>query len=638
MKKILLSLALMAMCATTVSAQLIQRNPAAQLLTPRAAKAPAAKVLGPNQLYMGPYVSDALAEYGMGLTGSSGIFKQGTILPIEMVQAFEGGVVKAIRFGLCAAVSDGGVFVYPVTSLSPLTLGEPLAEQLVASTTIGWNQVELENPFTISTEGIVGLMIGYQYQQKKGTANDCYPISVVQEGTILPSYTNAPGVTNGWQDIGLSEYGNLSVQAIVESENFPQYNLTMRNLQAYNYAKVSDGLQFSVNLSNYGIAEALTDYTIEMLVDDQVMGTIDSPMPLNIAGSVYQGICPLEGVTTGQHTFTLRAKTVAGEQVTDATELTATFAAYIEGFERQRHLVEQFTSTTCTWCPLGTAVLKAMREMMGDKMAWVAIHTNIPNQGDPFVIAKGTNLATYLGANSAPIAAFDRFDAELTGSLCQSLGYYEQYTQMAAEMIKEVYFDNNPTPALATVKIEPTYNEADRKLAIKVSGQLSEDFSTIFGTNMGLTVYVTEDSLVARQINQGVYDNNYVHENVLRAIPSAYNGDLISVSGKTEYEKGYMVTLNSAWKPEKMHIVAQVHLRGAGTNKNVINCEMVPLLKPVGVTGDVTGDGVVDIADVNAVINIMLGKAEQTAAADVTGEGAVDIADVNAVINLMLGK
>ena len=57
-----------------------------------------------------------------------------------------------------------------------------------------------------------------------------------------------------------------------------------------------------------------------------------------------------------------------------------------------------------------------------------------------------------------------------------------------------------------------------------------------------------------------------------------------------------------------------------------------------GVTGDVTGDGQVDIADVNAVINMMLGKASQTAAGDVTGEGSIDIADVNAVINLMLGK
>lgn len=57
-----------------------------------------------------------------------------------------------------------------------------------------------------------------------------------------------------------------------------------------------------------------------------------------------------------------------------------------------------------------------------------------------------------------------------------------------------------------------------------------------------------------------------------------------------------------------------------------------------GIQGDVTGDGEVDIADVNAIINVMLGKADETPVADVTGDGQVDIADVNAVINIMLGK
>ena len=51
---------------------------------------------------------------------------------------------------------------------------------------------------------------------------------------------------------------------------------------------------------------------------------------------------------------------------------------------------------------------------------------------------------------------------------------------------------------------------------------------------------------------------------------------------------------------------------------------------------DITGDGRVDIADVNAVINMMLGKS--AAPGDVTGDGKVDISDVNAVINAMLGK
>ncbi len=55
---------------------------------------------------------------------------------------------------------------------------------------------------------------------------------------------------------------------------------------------------------------------------------------------------------------------------------------------------------------------------------------------------------------------------------------------------------------------------------------------------------------------------------------------------------------------------------------------------------DTNGDGKIDIADVNLVINAMLGKAAgdvQLTACDITGDGHVDIADVNAVINAMLG-
>ena len=57
--------------------------------------------------------------------------------------------------------------------------------------------------------------------------------------------------------------------------------------------------------------------------------------------------------------------------------------------------------------------------------------------------------------------------------------------------------------------------------------------------------------------------------------------------------------------------------------------------------GDINGDGQVDISDVNAVINIMLGKAQASSFignADVTGDNNVDISDVNAIINIMLGK
>ena len=60
---------------------------------------------------------------------------------------------------------------------------------------------------------------------------------------------------------------------------------------------------------------------------------------------------------------------------------------------------------------------------------------------------------------------------------------------------------------------------------------------------------------------------------------------------------------------------------------------------------DVDGNGTVDVADINAAINVMLGKESLTpdpspegeGRCDVTGDGKVDIADINAIVNAMLG-
>ena len=72
--------------------------------------------------------------------------------------------------------------------------------------------------------------------------------------------------------------------------------------------------------------------------------------------------------------------------------------------------------------------------------------------------------------------------------------------------------------------------------------------------------------------------------------------------------------------------------KGADVWKNFFN------VSNVVIRGDINGDDMVDVADVNGVINMMLGKAEQTNAGDINGDGQIDVADVNAVINLMLGK
>lgn len=54
--------------------------------------------------------------------------------------------------------------------------------------------------------------------------------------------------------------------------------------------------------------------------------------------------------------------------------------------------------------------------------------------------------------------------------------------------------------------------------------------------------------------------------------------------------------------------------------------------------GDVNGDGQVTIADVTALIDLLLGNGTAPAAADVTGDGQVTIADVTALIDMLLGS
>ena len=59
---------------------------------------------------------------------------------------------------------------------------------------------------------------------------------------------------------------------------------------------------------------------------------------------------------------------------------------------------------------------------------------------------------------------------------------------------------------------------------------------------------------------------------------------------------------------------------------------------PVGpepLTGDVNGDGEINIADVNTVIDVILGGGENKLA-DVNGDGEINIADVNALIDIIL--
>ena len=64
----------------------------------------------------------------------------------------------------------------------------------------------------------------------------------------------------------------------------------------------------------------------------------------------------------------------------------------------------------------------------------------------------------------------------------------------------------------------------------------------------------------------------------------------------------------------------------------------MPSGNPTFLRGDVNGDGKVNVSDVTALINMILGITPMNQArGDVNGDGKVNVSDVTALINIILG-
>lgn len=310
-----------------------------------------------------------------------------------------------------------------------------------------------------------------------------------------------------------------------------------------------------------------------------------------------------------------------------------------ETFPRQKHLIELLTSQGCIYCPLGEDVLNLLYQTpeLSEKIAWASLHIDI-TVNDIFCTAKSSAICTYLGGTAFPSAAFNRKDYTGAGALPIVVSAVGENIPPMVQALSQMLIDDN-APVMANIKMDATYDETTRALKIDVSGQTTDNFTATYGSNVGLTVYLTEDSLVARQLQpNGSWVSDYVHNHVLREVASGIQGDKITITNGT-YQKSFSKTLKEAWNVNNMHVIAFLHRKGTtASTREVINCEMIALRDLLAIKGDIDGDRKVDIADVNAAINIMLGKIDYNAAADLNGDGQIDIADVNAVINMMLNR
>ncbi|MBQ9556021.1 MAG: Omp28-related outer membrane protein [Muribaculaceae bacterium] len=605
---------------------------------PQRFTAPARVTLEENQKIMGHYDSDSYTTDGLGITSLAGTRSLGTILTPDELSMFKGGEIVKFRVALAASTTVSRVFVAPVSANGSIATATSWTCSVKA---VGWNEIELSTPYEINLADDESLMIGFDYAQTSSN----YPISAVDEGEIYPTYLF---YNNAWQDVGLDQYGNLSIQCVVEKDDYPDYMVNASKLSTPNYIKAGEAIPFRFYSRNLGVLASIPAEACSygLLIDGELVATITNPTELTHNNVEIEGSIPSEGISTGQHVLTVTVESVNGEAVATAFSSSKTFTLYENGFPRQMHLLEQFTSTYCTYCPLGNSMLQILMSLRDD-VAWVGIHGNM-NGTDPMRTLQCDSIMQYQGGSSYPSASFNRSTGwESDDAVVTGIGYYEEYHQAAAEELSSFFDYLGESPSFATVHINSTYDAETRQAVITVDGELTPDFDDMMGPDSKLTVYITEDGVTARQLNMGQWVSNYVHNGVMRVALNSVMGSNLNRDGDS-YKNEFTYTIPSAWKAENLNVVAFISrplanaLGGDYTNIYVNQANKRKLGEcdePSALRGDVNQDGEVTIDDVVDLIDILLqGDDAPLTVADCNGDGEVTIDDVVDLIDYLLSN
>ena len=418
-----------------------------------------------------------------------------------------------------------------------------------------WNEVYFDKALNVS-DVVTGLFVGYTYKQKTTASGDqyteaCFPLAAGQGSGTVAVYGD---LGKGTAFYSLNTGGLvLCVQVIVEKEGGFADDLGMVGVATSPMLRPTDKLPLQFYAKNYG-SNACKAASFDITIDKQVVANVAIPEGATIGGETTGFNASLNlseyDIENGTHLLGVQVKTVNGEAAsgyTDDDVAYTQFRTYSETASRQYNLLEHFTSSTCTYCPFGYDMLRALQRQRDD-VAWVAIHGTMDESNpDPYEIADATQTIMAYSIDGYPQANLNRFPVTNDGTLAVTIATDDP--EGMATSIGNVFDQiDEIVPSQVKLDIEanftsgarPTFNPGTLKITVKGTGvkgagKILED--AVLG------LYITENGCVSGQLNQGKWITKYNHENVLRVIgtDNAW-GDAITWNGDN-FEKTYEIEI-----------------------------------------------------------------------------------------------
>ena len=473
-------------------------------------------------------------------------------VPASMLGNLTGGEIQTIRAGMSTRLNIDELYVWVRSSLTGENLAEGKLNRKQTRVQQGWNEVDLNEPFVITGEGIY---IGYTYHHKSLARAVSIVGTTPAETAFYQEYEDA-----AWQD--MSSEGAISIEAIVSGSALPQYDLSLtkvsitpdlaNGLTAYavkaDVANVATNSVkgFSITLSGGGIDDVTKH--VSQTVESGKQATVSFSF---VASSAINASEPI--------TATISAIDNADDENQENNTVAASFAAF-----QRNVLLEEFTTERCPNCPSGAERMNAALHSNADYADRVSVVCHHSAFGtDDFTQTCDEDFVWFFnegGQAYAPawmINRQGRYDQNVasTGEK-QAIYWFTESNELISELDQELAL---PTHVMLGAK---AYAE-DGKVHVNILGVRDANFNL---PNALLTVYVTEDNITGKQQSHDGVINPYQHQHVIRAYNSTW-GDAINWEGDT-FTANYTFDLDNDWKLKDMKVVALVANYDADNNLN----------------------------------------------------------------------
>lgn len=226
-------------------------------------------------------------------------------------------------------------------------------------------------------------------------------------------------------------------------------------------------------------------------------------------------------------------------------------------------LIFDFTAINCVFCPTANQVAESLSDLYGhDNVIVIGAHSSslaVPlkdkNQVD-FRSEPSTELYDkFAKGEGLPLGMVNLRDID--GRKITNFGNWD------GMVIEESYLE----PEM-DLTMELIHEEGSQDVEIEITA----DFFEASNSDDNICIYVTEDSLISDQKDNGVIIENYVHDHVLRASVTGTFGTQFTsndINSGESFSKSYNYTIPDEYNAKKLRFVAFIMNKNTNYIKQV---------------------------------------------------------------------